>query len=400
MPFFKWIGLSQENRICKGRIFARSEDHGRQKLQHKQINLLMMRSYKPFLYKKVSLAEKSAFISQMSDLLGAGICLADALTIARCSIKNNYFLLHIDDCRHAVDQGVPLYQACSFYTHLFDTLFIALLRAGHDTGNLAGALRKITNYMQAQQLFKERLRAALLMPFITMFFFLAVATFIFAIIVPRFEILLQSTHASLPTITKIILAISKFMRSSVALWTLIASAAALFVAGIAVRKTRFHYVADILILQIPFVGKIIYNKTIATFLMVAGILVSERVPLVSALRKAVKTSKNIVLSHALKDVVELVATGKSLSSAFFSDKRLHNQHIESLIQVGETTGMLDKLLLQGAEQLQKEVEKSLTLCTTFIQPVLLIILGLLVGMLIIAVYMPLLSLTTSMSTTF
>ncbi|MGC2310971.1 MAG: type II secretion system F family protein [Candidatus Babeliaceae bacterium] len=398
MPFFKWVGLSGDEILCKGKLFARSEEHARQKLQQQAVRLLLMHSYKPFLYKKVSLEEKLAFIAQLSELLTAGIRLSDALSIARASIKNSYFLLHIDDCMHAVTHGVPFHQACAFYDHIFDHLMISLLTVGHETGNLAGATKKIADYLTASQTFKERVRAALLMPLITSIFFVGIAGFIFMIIIPRFEALLYATKVPLPKLTRVILGISSWIRSPYGLLTVLGILIGIPLLTFIIRKTRLKYVIDALLLRVPFIGQLLYEKTMATTLLITGILLSERIPLVPALQEAQKTISNAVLYQAFDEVIQLVASGKALSMAFNTNKILHNAHIESLLQVGEATGMLDRLLLQAASLFQKRVEKTLAVGTTFIQPALLMILGLFIGLLVIAVYMPLMTLTSHIGT--
>lgn len=395
MPYYSWSGIDLKGQMHKGRLFARSRQELDAILLKQEIAVLRCKQARSYIvFKAISLADKIEFFRQLGQMLGSGVLMPDALVIIGAQTQHPKFQDIIIAIAHDVMQGSSLSQALAKHSNVFDTVMMHMVAVGQESGKLSLALAMLTSYLQTIHDFNKKVRSALFVPACTFVFFLLVTVLIFTLIIPQFAGIFSSVHQELPTITKQMIRISGMMRSGFA-------AAALCVAiaiGILLHRwtqiSRGKRIWDTFILGMPFIGTLIRQRSLAYFLEAVGMLLQGGMQLVPALKIAKETVHNAVLHSHLVMIEKEVEDGSSLSQAMMHDPgQIFSASTVAVIRVAEESGMLSTLLVRSAQTYQEQVQRTLAFITLMINPLLMIILGLLITMLIFAVYLPIINLS-------
>ncbi len=390
MPYFQWRGVDIIGSSKNGKTFARSVEHLDALLFKRQIALISSKQQRQrIVHLPINLAQKAAFFRQLSVLVSAGILLPDALTIVSEQIDNRELQEIVHTMSLAVQEGFSLSSALAQYPNLFDAVTVQLVQAGEDAGNLPQALNALCEHLQTAHEFYARLRAALLLPLLTVLFFVFIALVIFVAVIPRFQDLFTSLRAPVPSFTKFLLRVSVFIRS----WrfpVLLAGITVCVGAAWAMRKQYSQWWAAV-VLRLPFVGPIYRNRFIAYLFESTSLLLAGGVRLVPALSIVKSSLRNSALQEYVTLIEQEVLSGHSLSDAVQAHcDELCSPDVIAMIQVGEQSGRLPFMLASAAQVYHEQVRKDLSYITMLAQPVLMIILGLLVTALIFSIYIPIL----------
>lgn len=390
MPYFQWRGVDIVGTIKTGKTFARSADHLDSLLFKRQIALMFFKQQSDrMLHMPISLMSKAAFFRQLSVLVSAGVLLPDALTIVSEQIANRELQEVVHTISLSVQEGVSLSEALSEYPQLFDAVVVQLVKAGEDAGNLSHALDALSDHLQVAHDFYARLRAALLLPLLTVLFFVCIALVIFIVVIPRFKDLFASMHAQVPAFTKFLLRVSIFIRS----WYFPILLMVVGASILAIWFSRKHYSVwwGKMVLRLPFIGPIYCKRFVAYLFESTGLLLAGGVRLVPALTIVKDSLRNPVLQEYVNLVNEEIKAGHSLSEAIEAHcDELCTPDLVAMIQVGEESGRLPFMLSRAAAVCHEQVRRSLNNITMMAQPLLMIILGLLVTGLIFSIYIPIL----------
>ena len=280
------------------------------------------------------------------------------------------------------------------FPDVFDLLVVETVRVGERSGCLIESLDNLCAYLEARREFNAKLRSAALTPALTFLFFIAVTLVIFTVVVPRFADVFKSVGQELPAITKAMLAISDFLRSWKVLVALGLVGGLGFVLRYCVRLPAVRLATDTVLLKVPLIGQLVKNSSLTYFLRSAAMLVTSGMHVVPALAIAKKSVSNEVLSRQFEEIYHDVQSGYSLSQAMVNrEQDFFDAELIALISVGQESGKLGLLLSKAAAVYQEKVNNQLTFIVVMVQPLLMIILGLLITSLIFAVYMPILSLS-------
>ncbi|PKN03328.1 hypothetical protein CVU75_02795 [Candidatus Dependentiae bacterium HGW-Dependentiae-1] len=398
MPYFAWQGVDVYGRNRKGMAFARTEQELDTRLFTQKIALLHARQARPrvFTFSAVSLTDKIDFFQQLAELMQAGILLPEALTIVADQQQHGYFQETLYAVALAVREGHQLHHVLKSHPRQFDALMIELVQVGQESGSLALALQALADYLQTQNAFYGRLRAALLMPAITFGFFMCVLGVVVFGILPHFAALFSSLGAQTPATTRVLLSLSSWASG----WRIGALLIGVVLSGLVVRQyTRTasgRAFCDAFWLRVPFIGNSISQRASANFLQAVALLLDGGVSLVPALTIAKGVVANQALARQLEAVVAEVSAGGSLSEALvLVTEPLFGPEVISLATVGQETGRLSFFLARAARIVQAQVYRSVTFFATVVQPLVLIVLGLLIALLLVSVYMPVLNLANS-----
>ncbi len=398
MPYFSWQGVDMYGQSRKGTTFARTERELDARLFVQKIALLHVRQKRAplFIFSRVSLRDKIDFFQQLAQLLQAGILLPDALVIIADQQQYGPFGQTLHALAHAVREGHPLHYALKQYPRFFDALMIELVQVGQESGSLALAVQALAEYLQAQDAFYGRLRAALLMPSITFVFFICVLGVVVFGIIPHFATLFSSLGAQVPATTRFLFSLNAWASG----WRLGIVLLGSFLGGWAIhwyaRTAAGRLFFDAFWLKVPFIGRTIRQRACANFLQAVSLLLDGGVALVPALAIAKEVAANHVLAEQLDQLVVEVAAGGNLSEALVSiHESLFGPEVLSLVAVGQETGRLSFFLARAARIVQSQVERSVTFVVTIIQPLVLVILGVLIAFLLVSVYLPILNLANS-----
>lgn len=389
MPYFAWKGIDLAGHTRQGTSFARTATLLQASLLREEIALLSHRRPLFKRLKPLSRRVKGELCDHLSNLLEAGIRLADALDIAGKTLSCCLARGIVIDCAASVREGIPLSDILEKHILLVDPLLVALVAAGQESGALGKVLKTLSRHYSMHEELVQKLKSALAMPAITFCFFCISAYALFIAVIPRFESLFAMVKGPLPQSTQILFAMSAFVRqSSSVIWL----GVAFFVIVLAkklFKGVRFNG------FKIPGLKKLVTIYYLTLFLQSLSILLEGGVHLSKALCFASVSVDHDEISMALKVMRKKVEAGLPLSDAFTQSGLLVSQEAEMLCRLGEATGVLPRMVHKAADLYERRLYKILTVITTCIPPFILILLGIIIGFLIVAVYTPLLTFAQS-----
>lgn len=396
MPYFYWRGVELTGNIRKGKLFARSQEHLDQLLFKREIALLKCKTTVQWFARPIFLSHKAEFFKRLAVLIDAGVLVPDALALVADQLDHIRLQEIVYDLARQVTEGNSLSNAMQQYDFIFSVIMIQLVRAGEESGNLAQALDGICNYLKANQDFYSRLRSALTVPLITLTFFFVIMLIIFTVIMPRFVEVFASFNQELPPLTKQLLEVSNFIMSSSMVIMVLFLVITSYVVWRIAQRGIMRRAKEYLFLYTPLVGTIIQQRFLAHALQSIALLIEGGVPLLHAVRLLREATPHAIFSEQLFYLEQDIQAGSSLSDAMAR----HPQEIFSpdsiaMIQVAEESGKLETLLQKTANSYQENVVRTLTNLTVLLQPIILILLGLLVAMLIYAVYGPIMNMSNA-----
>ncbi|HLW73255.1 MAG TPA: type II secretion system F family protein [Candidatus Babeliales bacterium] len=392
MPYFKWVGVDIVGATKKGKQAAHSSQDLSKKLLQQGIALLHSKSvYAPSFVWSINAKVKGDLFKQKAKLLHAGLLLPKVLEIAAQQSHNPlvHDMLFAISCD--IQQGVPFAKALEKHNKLCDPIVMVMLTAGHESGNIINAVENVALYFHKQHAFNKSVRSALAMPFLTLLFFIGISLFIFVFIIPRFVDMFSSLQQELPALTRSMINISDFIRSSSMIYVLGVLAIICCVVHHYVRNAGKH-VWDTVLVKIPFIGVVVWQYQMSQALQALSLLVGSGVTLVTGLKIVSDSVDHTMVKVQLADLHDDVAGGQLLSSAMVSSS-IFLPEIVALITIGEETGALGQSLEAAAQIYNDTLDQSLRRFVFFLQPIIIILLGFLVTTLIFAVYLPIMQLS-------
>jgi type II secretory pathway component PulF len=393
MPYYAWKGIDPLEKEHFGKTFIRNVPELYKYLGNQSIELVIARELKPVRQKPISRALLSQASEHMGSLLEAGLRLDESLDLCAKTVHHKLFRFIILDSSQAVREGINLHDVFEEYVPLIETLFVALIKAGEESGELCKTFKTLEVHYKTQEELARKLRSALLLPMITVLFFCMIAIGIFTIVIPRFEHLFVMLQKPVPPTTQFLFTISRFFQKRGLL--LVSLLLALGIGFVVVMKKSltlkkwWHFS----IVHIPQIGKITRYYSLTLFLQTLAVLLQGQLHLVKSLSLASQTVTNRYVKEALEKVCHDVESGIPLSKALSLYPLTAAEDVRSLCAMGEASGTLPLMVLKAAQLYQHKTYSALSTVATLIPPLLLVILGSLVALLIFAVYTPLLTLS-------
>lgn len=395
MPYYHWKGVDVSGKSRRGRIFAATPIVLDSFLMKRDIALT---SYKKISTKFLPAIRQETVMylfERLATLLRAGVLVPEALIILRDTMGHVCMQIVLENITQQVEQGMPLHKSLASHPEIFDERMVQMVYIGQETGSLPIATEALATYLGTVLAFKAKIRSAAMVPLISFVFFVAVVAVVIVGIIPMFVSVLQSVNQPLPFVTRTLLGLSSFVRS----WQGIATTAAmiiLFVCGFKwlSRRSQAKRFYDLIIIRIPFIKDILYDSQRAWFLDSLTLLVRGGLPVVPSLSIAERSCVNSKIFEYLSSVSKAVSVGVPLSVALEQcGGDLFSAETTAIIAIGENIGQLSAALEQTAAISRMRAARSITFLSTVIQPLLFMILGLLVTLLIVAVYAPIFTLS-------
>lgn len=393
MPYYKWQGITLHGVMARGRLFAWSQEHLDEQLFKRKIALLQCRSvYSWRSLARVRLTDKMSIFQQLLVLVKAGVLLPDALTI----VAEQTHQRALEHVMHAiasrVQQGESVSAVMQEYPLLCDFLMIQLLSVGEQSGTVSMALDAIVHYLRAKHDFYTQVSAAFFVPGITLCFFLVVVSLIFTFIIPRFADLFASLGQDLPPLTKTMMAVSDYLLSWSFLWILTGFFAVVIGLRLCVKNKLGAYWWQRFLMYIPYLGTLLAYRQWSYFFESISLLLEGGIQLMQALCAVQRTVvRNSPFYDTIETIIEHVKQGNAFSNSLsMLDDSIVSADIVSIVRVGQEVGMLDTMLKQVATIYQNRMKSMFATIAMLIQPTLIIMLGLLILLLIIAIYTPIL----------
>lgn len=395
MAYYTWKGVDLAGAIKKGKLFARSADELDAVLFKQKIALLSCKQSSQFFsHFSIPKTEKINFFKSLAQLLQAGVLLPDALIVVSSQAHHKQWHIVLSSISNSIFQGSSLSQALQDYPKIFDQVMINMVHVGQESGNLIESLTLLSDYLSDSYEFESNVRSAAMVPLITLIFFIIVAMAIFIFIIPHFITIFQSVNQELPWVTRIMIGMSDFFCSGHIFLFLGCIGAALALLKSYRSSSSGSYALDSFLLQIPGLGYLIMQRSLAHFLQAMAMLTSGGMHIVDALAVSKGIVSNKLIVHHLSIIEKEVQAGVSLSQAMMYEQgQIFGAQTVAIIKVGQESGRLPVLLNQTAKMYQSSIKKTITLITTLINPLLMIVMGLLITFLVFAVYLPIFNLS-------
>ena len=387
---FLWEGTDRKGKKIKGKTMAADEATVRSDLRRQGVVPTRIRKQRKGLFAgggTITMADIAIFSRQLATMLGAGIPLVQAFEIVGAGHDNAAMQKLIMAIKTEVEGGSSLAEAIAKHPLYFDDLFVNLVEAGEQAGALETLLDKIATYKEKTEAIKKKIKKALTYPAAVLVVALVVTTILLIFVIPAFEDLFQGFGADLPTFTRMVIDLSKFVRAQgLYIAGMIGAAVSAFI-YFKKRSRTMRHVLDRMMLKAPIIGPILEKAAVARYARTLSTMFAAGVPLVEALESVAGATGNIVYELAVLQVRDEVATGQRLQIAMENTNRFPNMVIQ-MIAVGEESGALDDMSSKVADFYEEDVDNAVDNLSSLLEPIIMAILGVLVGGLVIAMYLP------------
>ena len=386
---FNWEGTDRTGKKIKGKVVAASETAVRAELRRQGVTPTRVRKQSMIFRKqgRVTAGDIAIFSRQLATMMSAGIPLVQSFDIVGAGHENPAMQKLILAIKGDVEGGTSLADALAKHPLHFDDLFVSLVAAGEQAGALETLLDKIATYKEKTEAIKKKIKKALFYPAAVVVVAVVVTAILMIYVIPEFEALFKGFGADLPAFTRFVIDISKFVQSTG--WLILIA----FVAGVigfmqAKKRNRgVQHFVDRALLRIPIVGMILNKSAIARYARTLSTTFAAGVPLVEALDSVAGACGNIVYETAVRKMRDEVATGQRLQRAMENTDLFPNM-VNQMIAVGEESGSLDAMSAKVADFYEEEVDNAVDSMSSLLEPLIMAILGVLVGGLVIAMYLP------------
>lgn len=341
---------------------------------------------------RVRMEDLTVMTRQLSTLVGASIPLVDALSALYEQTDSPSMKKTIAQVRDSVNEGLAFAEALAQHKRVFPDLYINMVRAGEVSGALDVVLLRLAEFMEGQHRLKSRIGSAMLYPIFLLGISLLVLLYLLTAVVPKVVGMFESMNQVLPLPTRILIAVSQFLAST---WWMLAIA---LVAGIIFllrwKKTeRGARRFDRFTMNLPVFGSIYRKVSVARFARTLGTLLASGVPIIESLRIVKTVLQNKIMESAVDDSIAAVMDGSSISSPL-KKSGVFPPILIHMISVGERSGSLEEMLMKAAESYEGDVETTISGLTSLLEPLMIVIMGVIVGFVVLSILMPMLEMST------
>jgi type IV pilus assembly protein PilC len=386
---FAWEGKDKRGNRVKGKSLAPDEAVLRAELRRQGVAPSRIRKQSGSVGRggKVKPEDIAVFARQLATMLAAGIPLVQAFEIVGNGNDKPSMQKLILDCKADVEGGTSLHEALGKHPLYFDDLFVNLVQAGEQAGALESLLDKIATYKEKTEALKKKVKKALFYPAAVLAVAVIVTVILLIFVIPQFESLFKGFGADLPAFTQMVINLSKFVQNDGILIAMVVVGAFWVFFYFKKRSRKMREFLDRASLKIPIIGPILNKSAIARYARTLSTMFAAGVPLVEALESVAGATGNIVYEDAVMRMRDEVATGQRLQRAMESTGLFPNMVIQ-MIAVGEESGSLDAMSSKVATFYEAEVDNAVDSMSSLLEPMIMAILGVLVGSLVIAMYLP------------
>ncbi len=386
---FLWEGTDRKGKKVKGKSMAADEAHVRADLRRQGVVPSRIKKQGRGLNRggTITPGDIAIFSRQLSTMLAAGIPLVQAFEIVGQGHENAAMQKLIMAVKSDVEGGSALAEALAKHPLYFDDLFVNLVAAGEQAGALETLLDKIATYKEKTEAIKKKIKKALTYPAAVVVVAFVVTIILLIFVIPAFEDLFKGFGADLPAFTRMVVDLSVFVRTQG--WLLAIGAGVIVYTFFYFKKRSraMRHFLDRLALRLPIVGPILQKASIARYARTLSTMFSAGVPLVEALDSVAGATGNIVYEIGVLQMKDEVATGQRLQQAMENTDLFPNMVIQ-MIAVGEESGSLDEMSSKVADFYEDDVDNAVDNLSSLLEPMIMAILGVLVGGLVIAMYLP------------
>ncbi|MFH1784688.1 MAG: type II secretion system F family protein [bacterium] len=335
---------------------------------------------------KVKLKHVVTFSRQLSTLVNAGIPIVQGLIILNEQMEDKRMREVVGEVKSDVESGLSIAEALSRQPRAFTGLYVSMVRSGEAGGVLDIILDRLSGYLEASQRLRGKVKGALVYPAVVSFVATGVTVFLLTVVIPAFKTAFKSFGAELPLPTKVLIGISEFAQTYFFVGVIgIGVIVALFMKFIKTETGAMKF--DTFVLKVPMFGSLLRKVAVAKFTRTLGTLVKSGVPILEALETTAKTSGNKVIEKAILSARTSIKEGERISGPLKKSDVFPPMVIQ-MITVGEETGALDTMLTKVADFYDQEVDVAIGGLTSMIEPVIIVVMGVVIGAIVVAMFMP------------
>jgi type IV pilus assembly protein PilC len=393
---FKWTAKTKGGTIQQGEMTAATREEVITSLRNQDMTPTIVNEKKAVGFqvdlfkkgkKKIKDKDVIVFTRQFGNMYGAGIPIVQALDILTKQTENPSLRNVVGEIKGDVESGMTFAESLKKHPQVFDDLYVNLVAAGEAGGVLDTVLQRLTIYIEKAMRLKSKIKGAMIYPIVVLGIAVLVVAIIMIFVIPVFAKVFTDMGVKLPLPTQLVISFSNFIAGIGGL-IIFGLMIAAFVGFRMYRKTASgHMETDRLLLKLPIIGILINKVAVARFTRTLGTLISSGVPILDGLEICAKSSGNKVVEKVIFDVRKEVTAGKTLSEPM-NKYSIFPPMVVQMISVGESTGSLDQMLSKVADFYDDEVDNSVANLTTLLEPMLMIFLGVVIGFIVVALYMP------------
>lgn len=384
---FTWEGRDRSGKAVRGEMRAVGETVVRASLRRQGIMATKVQKRRLRRGRKITDKDITLFTRQLSTMLRAGVPLLQSFDIVAKGSNNASVTKLFTEIRNDVETGSSLSQAFRKYPLYFDSLYCNLVGAGEQAGILDDLLDRLASYKEKMLAIRGKIKSALFYPAAVILVAVIVVTVIMLFVVPAFKEVFENFGAGLPAPTQMVITMSDYFVEN---WHILfgsIGAAIYFLMQSLKRSPAVQIAFDRMMLKLPVLGEILRKATIARWLRTLSTMFAAGVPLVEALDSVGGASGNYVYLTATKKIQQEVATGTSLTISMQNADVFPNMVLQ-MCAIGEESGALDSMLAKAAEIYEREVDEAVDGLSSLLEPMIMVILGVVIGGLVIAMYLP------------
>ncbi|MEW6619995.1 MAG: type II secretion system F family protein [bacterium] len=345
---------------------------------------------------RVGLKDLVLFSRQLSTLINAGIPIVQCLNVLIDQVENKNFKKIIMTIREDIEKGASITIAMSKHPGVFNQLYTSMVKSGESGGVLDEVLERISSYLESVQTLRRKVRTAMAYPAVVSFVATGIVIFLLTFVIPAFEGVFESFGAKLPLPTQILINISRLLRHYLPWMVLIAIIIGIILRLLITKTEKGRITFDSLCLKLPVFGTLFRKIAVSRFARTLGTLVRSGVSILEALEIVAKTSGNKIVELAVMGARSSIREGERITDPL-RECGVFPPMVIQMVSVGEETGALDNMLMKVADYYDREVDMTVSALASLIEPLLIVVLGVVVGTIVICMYLPIFMMSSIIS---
>ena len=407
MPVYRYKARNRKGELIEGEVEAENYRKAIEGLRAKDLFIVEVKepgkglrreiTLRDLLVSKPNLKDVTLFARQMATMLGAGITLLQALAIQEAQTQKPSFAKVIRSIRQEIEEGSAFHVALQKRGEVFPKLVANLVRSGEASGGMEVVLDRIATYLEKELAIRGKIRSAMTYPTLVFVFAILVSYFLLAFVVPQFASILADIGGELPLITRFLIFVSDLLRGGFPLLAIALVGGFFAYRHLLRRMPAFRARVDWIKLKGPIFGPIISKNILASLLRTLALLQRSGVPILESLELARESVDNVHIQRAMGTARNFVEEGRLLSEALRKHGELFPPMVVSMVAIGEESGSPDIMMEKVAQHYEREVDDAISSLSSIIEPVLIIFLGGVVGLIVIALFMPIIQIIQTIS---
>jgi type IV pilus assembly protein PilC len=403
MSTFAYVGRTRQGTVKKGELSAKSRDEAVDQLRKQQVVVTSLEEragkagkFKLSLGSGLTDKDLVVFTRQFGTMINAGLPLIQCLDILATQSENKVLRETVADVKNHVESGSTFSDALRKHPKVFDDLYVNMIHAGEVGGLLDTILTRLAKHIEKAMKLKGQIKSAMVYPIAILGVAVIVIAVLMVWVIPIFAKMfaeMSGGKVGLPGPTQLVIDISNFFQSYI-VYIVIALAAGIYGTKRYYKTTNGRIVIDRFLLRLPIFGDIIRKAAVAKFTRTLGTLITSGVPLLEGLGICAKTSGNKVIEEALLGARISISSGKTISEPL-AKSQVFPKMVTHMISVGESTGALDAMLGKIADFYEDEVDQAVAAMTSLLEPIMMVVLGTIIGFIVIAMYLPIFTMASA-----